>query len=114
MEINLPTASPFFSGLPNQIMYCISTPTYAGYSTDPKKLENSHQQVVVSQANQYYYNQHHALPPPPPPPIQTFTPVQPTEEFKPPIYDMNSIHRNQNRFFEEEGRNFECSVVKIN
>lgn len=106
MEINLPTASPFFSGLPNQIMYCISTPNlssqYAGYNGDQKKMENS--QVVASPASQYYYN--------PTTPSNTTVQMFATtnEEFKPTIYDSN-LTRSQSRFFEEEGRNFECNVV---
>lgn len=113
--MEIPTASPFFSGLPNQIMYCISTPTtYAGYaataSTDHKKIDAS--QVVTNQTNHYYYPPQNVPPPPPSaPPVQAFsvpTTTTASDEFKSPIFDAN---RSQNRFFEEEGRNFECSVV---
>jgi hypothetical protein len=106
MEVNVPTAAPFFSGLPNQIMYCISTPNphiqnwnvHPNFATEQKKIENQH---VVAQATQYYCNV--SAP-------QTF---QPENNVVVTPADRNGSFEEDkpNRSFEERERNFQCTVV---
>lgn len=90
-------------------MYCISTPNlnspYAGYNADDqKKIENQH--VVASSSSQYYYNTNTTVASNPT--VQMFSNAN--IQTSPSIFEVN-LTRNQNRFYEEEGRNFECSVV---
>lgn len=105
MQINVPTAAPFFSGLPNQIMYCISSPNShmqnwnSNLNIDQKKIENQH--VVTT--TQYYCN-------------TTATPQ---------IYQIannsiiNTTVNNESNNLEikdivEEDKKFQCSVVSRN
>ncbi|KAG5680976.1 hypothetical protein PVAND_010450 [Polypedilum vanderplanki] len=82
MEINVPTASPFFTGISNQIMYCISTPTWnttsnATYSNEllkkhenappsiiqpqPITVSSTNAQLQSNQPSQYYYGTTQAI-----------------------------------------------------
>lgn len=131
MEINIPTASPFFTGIPNQIMYCISTPNLQSWNASnmynnndqQKKPENTSivQPVVTTQTtqNQYYYgNGNTAITQN----IQAFNQNYPSASNDTSkvnsgnFSDNNDQNKNQqqereNRFFNDEGRAFECAVV---
>lgn len=109
MEINVPTAAPFFSGLPNQIMYCISTPNphiqnwnaHQNFNSDQKKIENQH--VVAPTTTQYYYS------------------ASVPQAHQPPNNDSVNINGVNNNFednkpnkpCDERDRNFQCTVVSV-
>lgn len=131
MEINLPTASPFFTGISNQIMYCISTPNLPTWNTatttygngQQKKPDTNNSTIVQPQPiavnSQVHQNQ-----PPAPPQYYYGAPQNPNSAFNQtypaaqpisndvtkanPNYDQNKD--KQSKFY-GEGRNFECAVV---
>lgn len=135
MEINIPTASPFFTGISNQIMYCISTPnlpawnTGATFTTDhQKKPEN--QSIIqplgntqnptnqVATAQYYYGNTNTAITQN----IQAFNQTYPVPNIHPQPQQQQQVASNEqnksqqdrdHRFFNGDGRAFECSVVKL-
>lgn len=107
MEINVPTAAPFFSGLPNQIMYCISTPNphIQNWNTHPsfnvgeqKKIENQH--VVVPTTTQYYCN------------VSAPQSYQATNNVAVSVPVNNNFDESKvNRDYEEGEKNFQCTIV---
>lgn len=140
MEINIPTASPFFTGISNQIMYCISTPNLQSWNASnmynnneqQKKPENASivQPVVNNHTpqnqppTQYYYgNGNTAITQN----IQAFNQNYPPANIQSTSNDTSKVNsgnftnnhdqnKNQhqereNRFFNDEGRAFECAVV---
>lgn len=153
MEINVPTASPFFTGIPNQIMYCISTPSNlpaawnatnnavatAIYSNDLQKKPENASSIIQPQAinantqlqqpaqtTQYYYSTTTASAIQPAPPsfnhtystVPTLSTIQSTiSDTKNPVsfVDGSSLNKNSRdeRFYNEDGRNFECVVVSF-
>lgn len=109
MEINVPTAAPFFSGLPNQIMYCISTPNphiqnwnaHQSFNSDQKKIENQH--VVAPTTTQYYFSA--SVP-------QTH---QPSNNV---LINNSSLNNNfeeskPNKPYDEGEKIFQCTVVSV-
>lgn len=138
MEINIPTASPFFTGIPNQIMYCISTPNLQSWNAtnmynnndQQKKSENTsivqpvvNTQTTQNQAQYYYGNGNTAITQN----IQAFNQNYPLANIQSATNDTSKVNsgnfsdnndqnKNQqqereNRFFNDEGRAFECAVV---
>lgn len=140
MEINIPTASPFFTGISNQIMYCISTPNLpaawnaagSAYSTEQqKKPENA--PIIQPVANpqntqaQYYYgNSNTAITQNVQPFNQTYPPANIQQSASNEVSKTNnsgnyaenndqnkSQQERENRFFNEDGRAYECAVVSL-
>jgi hypothetical protein len=133
MEMNIPTASPFFTGIPNQIMYCISTPNISwSASNQPATYTAEHKKTIVGQAPaqpvdahqpppQYYYSNSTTIAITQNP--SAFNPVYSTSTFSAAAtaaqpkttYSEGANEANKQmrdgKMYDEQGRNFECSIV---